>query len=321
MRVRRPPAGSRTVGAVTRSPLVLAALASAAVADLVPVSTRPLPPSSDDFDLAAVVDDKGREWTVRAPTGVAVGAVQESELAVMAGLRNPRLCELPFVVPEPAGFADLPEGGRAIVYPHLRGHVLHPGDLGPGPGLAASLGRALAALHDVPRSVVEDAGMPVYEAAEYRERRMAELDRAAATGHVPARLLSRWERALEDVGRWRFQTSVVHGDLVAEHVLVHDGAVVGILDWSQAKVADPADDLAWVAVGADEEALDSVLEAYAVTRRNQPDRHLPVRARLAGELALARWLLHGTRTDDSSVVDDAVTMLRDLDADVTDSPL
>lgn len=310
----------RTVEAVTRNPLVLAALASAAVSDLVPVSARALPPTSDDFDLAAVTDDQGREWTVRAPTRVAVSAAQESELAVMKGLRDPRF-ELPFVVPDPAGSADLPEGGRAIVYPHLRGHMLHPGELGPGPGLAASLGRALAALHDLPRSVIEDAGMPVYEAADYRERRMSELDRAAATGHVPSRLLTRWEHGIEDVGRWRFQSSVIHGDLVAEHVLADGDAVVGILDWSQAKVADPADDLAWVAVGSDEAALDSVLEAYSHARRDQPDRHLQVRARLAGELALARWLLHGTRTDDATVVDDAVLMLRDLDADVVDSPL
>ena len=306
---------------MTRNPLVLAALASAAVADLVPVSARPMPPTGDDFDIAAVVDDRGREWTVRAPTKAAVGAAQESELAVMRNLRDATRCTLPFEVPAPAGFADLPEGGRAVVYPHLRGHVLHPGELGPGPGLAASLGRALAALHDVPRSVIEDAGLPVYEAAEYRDRRMAELDRAAATGHVPPRLLTRWERAIEDVGRWRFQACVTHGDLVAEHVLADGEEIVGILDWSQAKVADPADDLAWVAVGADEAALDSVLEAYAVSRRNDPDRHLHVRARLAGELALARWLLHGTRTDDAAVVDDAVSMLADLDSDVDDSPL
>ena len=191
----------------------------------------------------------------------------------------------------------------------------------PGPGLAARLGKALAALHDVDRDVVEDAGLPVYEANEYRERRMAELDRAAGTGHVPTVLLTRWEKALEDVGRWRFQSCVTHGDLVAEHVLVDGGDVVGLIDWGEAKVADPADDLAWVAVGADEDALDSVLEAYAVSRAVEPDRSLGDRARLAGELALARWLLHGVQSDDSGIVDDAVEMLRDLADDVGDEAL
>ena len=304
-----------------RSPLVLAALASAAVPGLHPRSTHPTETSGNDFDTAVVTDSENRRWVVRAPQRAAAGAQLESELLLLANLGDPARADLPFAVPAPKGHASLPEGGRCVVYPYLPGAPLHPGELAPGPGLAAALGRALAALHDVSRSVVEDAGLPVYEATEYRERRLSELDRAATTGHVPARLLARWEKGLEDVGRWRFQSCVVHGDLVAEHVLVDGQQVTGMLDWSDAKVADPADDLAWVAVGADSEALDSVLEAYAVTRADSPDRHLAVRARLAGELALARWLLHGVRSDDSSVVDDAGQMLRDLDSDVGGDPL
>jgi aminoglycoside phosphotransferase (APT) family kinase protein len=296
---------------------VLAALASAAVRGLQPVRTRGPVAGTTNFDTAVVEDDRGRSWVARAPRHATAGAALECELQLLAGLAEPgRAAALPFAVPQPAGTVPLPEGGRCVVYPYLPGAPLHPGELRPGPGLAAHLGRSLAALHDVPHRVVEDAGLPVYEAAEYRERRLAELDRAASTGHVPAALLTRWEKALEDVGRWRFQPAVVHGDLVAEHVLVADGRVVGVLDWAEAKVADPADDLAWVAVGADTEALDSVLEAYALGRAEQPDRHLATRARLAGELALARWLLHGVTTDDAGVVDDAVQMLRDLDSDV-----
>jgi len=307
--------------AVPRSPLVLAALASAAVPGLVPVATRPTPVVGADYDTAVVTDTQNRSWIVRAPRTAAAGASLESELTLLRGLCTLGTGDLvghrlPFVVPDPTRTVELPEGGRAMVYPYLVGSALHPGDLGPGPGVGAALGAALAALHDVPQSVVEDAGLPSYSAEEYRARRMVELDSAAGTGHVPARLLARWETALEDVGRWRFQPALVHGDLVAEHVLVHDGQVVGMLDWADAKVADPADDLAWVAVGADEKALDSVLEAYCMARHEQPDRHLPHRARLAGELALARWLVHGVRQDDPEVVDDAVGMLQDLDADV-----
>ena len=52
-----------------------------------------------------------------------------------------------------------------------------------------------------------------------------------------------------------------------------------------------------------------MLEAYAHTRRDAPDRDLLRRARLSGELAVARWLLHGTTTGDEGVVADAVAML------------
>ena len=52
-------------------------------------------------------------------------------------------------------------------------------------------------------------------------------------------------------------------------------------------MADPADDLAWLAAGATEEALEVVLEAYAGARRGPLDPHLLERARLVSELALA----------------------------------
>ena len=101
----------------------------------------------------------------------------------------------------------------------------------------------------------------------YRDRRMAEVDRAAATGHVPPGLLGRWERGLEEAGAWRFTPCVVHGDLAAENVLVtgsgDGGRITGVLGWGQVRVADPADDLAWLVAGASPAALESVLEAYA----------------------------------------------------------
>jgi macrolide phosphotransferase len=80
------------------------------------------------------------------------------------------------------------------------------------------------------------------------------------------------------------------------------------------RVADPADDLAWLVAAAPAEATESVLEAYAHHRRDAPDRDLVRRARLSGELALARWLLHGVTTGEEAVVTDAVAMLTDLEA-------
>ena len=59
--------------------------------------------------------------------------------------------------------------------------------------------------------------------------------------------------------------------------------------------------------------------AYSAARRELPDRDLRRRARLAGELNVARWLLHGVSTDDPEVVADAVQMLADLDASVADA--
>jgi len=299
-----------------RTPLALAALACGAVKGLEPVTVRDHSGHAKDVDVALVEDSTGREWVVRCPRTTAAGARLESEGRLLAALAG----WLPYSVPQVEGSAALPEGGRAVVHRVLSGSPVVPADLVPGPGVTAALGRALAAIHDVPERLVADTGLPVYTAEEYRLRRLAELDRAAVSGHVPSALLTRWERALEEAGAWRFVPCVVHGDLAAENVLVEGTRVVGVLEWAETRIADPADDFAWLASGATPQALESVLEAYTVTRRGEPDKDLLRRARLASELAVARWLLHGVNTDDEAVVEDAVNMLNDLDAAVSATP-
>jgi macrolide phosphotransferase len=298
---------------VSRSALNLAALSTVAVPGMDVVDVRPVRTDGDD-DVAVVIDAARRHWVVRSPQDAAAGARLEAEM-VLVGSLVPLADDgtLPFAVPEPAGFAPLPEGGRAVVHPEVPGRPLHASSMQPGPGLAAAVGRAIAAIHELPAALVEDAGLPSYTAAEYRERRLAEVDEAARTGRVPARLLRRWEAALENVALWRFQPTVVHGDLDDEHILVAQNQVNGIVGWGEARVADPADDLAWLLATVPPAAVESILEAYQLRRTEQRDGHLVERALLAGELAVARWLMHGVRTGKSEVVDDAVEMLLDLD--------
>src|SRR5688572_7866966 len=183
--------GSFYGGRVERSPLVLAALASAAVPGLDPASVEALPSRpGQQFDVAFIQDSQHRRWVIRAPRTPAAGA--QMDLAVgLLGLLGRRV---PFALPTPRGFAALKGGGRAMVYPYLPGQNLDFAALPPGPGLAAELGRTIAALHNTEHELFEEAGVPTYDAEAYRARRLADLDRAAATGHVPTGLLSRWER-------------------------------------------------------------------------------------------------------------------------------
>ena len=299
---------------VTRSPLALAALATVAVPGLDVFDVRRPTHVGTEYDLAIVIDSERRRWYVRAPITDLAGAALEAEVTLLEAMAQ-SLNEdaLPFAVPAPAGFAHLPEGGRAVVYQSLPGQSLRLDMLGPGPGLSASVGRALASIHELPAAIVENAGLPVYEAESYRQRRLSEVDEAAKTGKVPASLLRRCENALENVAIWRFRPTVVHGDLTADHVLTGGSEVTGILGWSEAKVADPADDLAWLLVAAPPDAVDSIMEAYSLRRMEFSDQHLTERAHLAGELALARWLLHGVRTENEEIIDDAVAMLADLE--------
>lgn len=304
-----------------RSPAFLAALASAAVPGVDPVSVEALPSTPDQsFDVAFVQDAEHRRWVVRAPRTAVAGAEMDRTVVLLGMLAR----RLPFAVPAPRGFVELEEGGRAAVYPYLPGHPVELAALPPGRGVAVELGKALAALHNTDPALFEEAGVPAYDADAYRTRRLAELDRAAETGRVPTTLLTRWEGALEDVTLWRFAATPVHGDLTGDQVLAvftderdaSTGTVKAMTGWEDAKVADPADDFAALVAEAPPLAVETVLEAYAHHRVERPDANLLVRARLGSELGLLARLMSALARKDVGAVEVLATQLRRLDDEV-----
>lgn len=292
----------------------LAALATVAVPGLDAVATRHPRIVTPTMEITGVLAADGGSWIVRAPRDAATGAalMAESELLRILSREN-----LPFALAVPAGFATLEDGGPAVIHRALPGRELDLATLRPGPGLAASLGTSIAALHEVSVDAVAALDLPTYDAAECRTRLLAELDELAASRRVPTVLLRRWEEALEDVRSWRFRPVLVHGDLVSDRVLVEPGRVTGVIDFANAHVGDPALDLGWLVAAAPEDALESILEAYDVHRSAGSDGQLLVRAQLYSELALGRWLLHGIRVGDRGVVADAEDMLAELADAVT----
>jgi macrolide phosphotransferase len=303
---------------VDRSPLFLAALASAAVPGLDPASVEALPGAPDHhYDVAFVQDTQHRRWVVRVPRSQVAAAQMESTFGLLALLAR----RLPFSVPTPKGFAALKEGGRAAIYPYLPGQNVDFAQLPAGAGLAAELGRAIAALHNADHGLFDEAGLPAYDADTYRTRRLSELDRAAATGHVPTGLLARWEKLLEDVTLWRFAPTPTHGDLTGDQVLaVFDddddaatGRVKALTGWEDAKVADPADDFFALVTQTSPRALETLMEAYAHTRAERPDVHLLTRARLSAEMRTLSQLMSAVSGGDRLQVERHALALRRLD--------
>lgn len=300
----------------------LAALASSAVPGLDPVTVRAVathPESS--YDVAFVTDAQHREWVVRAPRTAAAGAQADAVVPFLALAAR----RLPFSVPTPRGHVAVQQG-RVAVHPFVAGRTLDLGSVPAGPGLAADLGRVVAAVHDLDRALAEEAGLPVYDAETHRARKLADLDRGAATGHVPTTLLARWERRLENVSLWRFAPATVHGSLEGRHLLVAfdddddaaTGRVRGVTGWEQARVADPAEDLAALVAECDEATLETVLEAYAHHRIERPDPHLVARARLAGEMRLLGRLLAAGSAGRRDLVRSLASDLRALDERTAD---
>ena len=303
----------------SKTPYELAALATVAVPRLEVAGLRPPQFSDEVLSVTGLIDTSGDRWMVVCPHDTVGGLDMEAQNAVLERLGKAHdFSKIPFEVPRPAGFTRTPEGDRVMVHRDLGGHVMETSDFDDPHLLPASLGNALAALHNLPELIYTGVNLPAYSAIECRDRHQAVLDEAAQEVVIPANLWDRWEESLENLSLWRFLPSPIHGDLSETSIHVDHGRVCALTGFSSAHVGDPAVDIAWVFARASDEFLERFHEAYQQAR-SEKDLHLLARAELLSELAVVRWLVHGLHSGDSAIVDEARAMLAELSASVGDS--
>jgi aminoglycoside phosphotransferase (APT) family kinase protein len=293
-------------------------VATAAVPGLTPTAVSSAPDDPADFDSALLLDSEGKRWRVRSPRHAEASARLETEFLVLRAFLPGIRAELPFLMPTVAG--TVRQGPlTTFVYSHLAGSTRSVEELGAAsPAVAREIGAALAAIHDLPHSLVSNADLPSYTPNEFRQRRLNELDQAATTGKIPPLLLRRWEHALEDVSLWRFNPCVVHGDLHEDNLLVDGDRVTAVTGWTDLRIGDPADDMAWLVASNDQDFVDAVLAHYTASRRDVPDAHLLRRAALSAEFALAQYLVKGIAAGNQDMIDEAESMLTALAEDVAE---
>lgn len=302
---------------VKRSTFDLAAIATAAVPGLSAVQAGRLPEDSADFDSALIVDSKGKRWRVTSPRHVDASMKLETEQSALNTLTAAARATLPFSVPTIAG--TVVQGQlRTFVYHHLVGHVLDLQELETEQGqeLAREIGRAIAAIHALKHELVEASGLPVFEAEEVRRGMLSQLDHVAESGKVPPELLRRWEEMMENVAWWKFNTTVVHGDLHEERLFINDGRLQAVTGWSALRIGDPAADLAWVLGIENPDTVDAIFDAYAEARGQLGDDDLRNRAMLAAEFALASWLSGALTHADQAQIDQAEASLQQLNENI-----
>lgn len=303
----------------SKTPYELAALATVAVPRLEVAGLRPPQFSDEVLSVTGLIDTSGDRWMVVCSHDTVGGLDMEAQNAVLERLGKAHdFSKIPFEVPRPAGFTRTPEGDRVMVHRDLGGHVMETSDFDDPHLLPASLGNALASLHNLPELIYTGVNLPAYSAIECRDRHQAVLDEAAQEVVIPANLWDRWEESLENLSLWRFLPSPIHGDLSETSIHVDHGRVCALTGFSSAHVGDPAVDIAWVFARASDEFLERFHEAYQQTR-SEKDLHLLERAELLSELAVVRWLVHGLHSGDSEIVDEARAMLSELSASVGES--
>ena len=213
--------------------------------------------------------DVGGRFVFRVPRSeeAASGAERERRLTSMLAARLPLPIPLHRFVVEPS--ERLPFGASG--YARLSGE---PGiQLGAEPpqrrAVARVLGAFLRALHDVDVHIAAEAGAPPDDdptLEEWSAQAVEDVARARGEGLIDAETSASLQRYLGAAPVGPYRPTLVHGDLAAEHVLLDaDGSVSGVIDWSDAMIADPALDLAGFFHWGGAEMLAEALETYGAS--------------------------------------------------------
>lgn len=288
------------------TPLMLSALATSAVPGFHAVSAQAM--SSAERDVALVHDVDNKAWIVELGTTQAEDTRLTDRVSALRALTDGVRSRLPFSVPRVAGTLDV-QGKTLVVQEYLPGLV--PSAKNVTGEVADSMGRALAALHEIPTSSLLEQQRPQQSSLEELRDAAGVVDRAAATGLLPQSLLRRWETACEDRGLWQFESTAIHGSMKLTRFLIDQKAITGVTGWRELRVGDPARDIAWLTTPASSTFADAVITAYR-TARPSVDRWFLQRARFWAELDVARWLLHGIDSGSEAIQKDASDMLQAL---------
>ena len=224
-------------------------------------------PALDFRDVRVVEDgwdslvlDLDGEWIVRFPRRSEVEVWIEREIALLPELA-PRL---PVEIPRFDLIAR--DGVVCVGYRKLAGS---PAKDGVNEQTGDDLGRFLSALHRFPVDRARALGVPHFDPPTWREHftRLCGDFRHRVLPLLQPSEQERAETVFARVDELDFVAVLIHADLGPEHVLCDDGRVIGIIDWSDVRVGDPALDLSWCLNGTPPEFAEAVVRTYGADAR------------------------------------------------------
>ena len=180
--------------------------------------------------------------------------------------------------------------------------------------VAVELGSFLTALHRVPLDVVQAAGLPSFTPTQMQDMQSAfyaEVQQHAfpllGTGE------REWTQALfepflADTANWRFEPALVHGDFDASNILCDpaQGKVIGVIDFEEACMGDPAWDFCVLAAEYGSSFLQKLLAVY---RLPLDDRFVD-RVTFHARRILFHELLYGIQENAQLFLDHGLVRLR-----------
>lgn len=205
----------------------------------------------------------GREWVLRIPRRPDVSRKVADEKRILDFVA-PRLAiavpDWQIVSPDLIAYPLLP-GKPGLTLDNESQPVWH-FDLA-SPAYAQSLAEVISALHSLDKSEAEAAGIPGETPGQVRQRWAEDLERVLAEFDVDAGFVASWRKWIDEESLWPERTAFTHGELYPAHLLLDDhDRVVSALDWTTARVSDPALDFMYQYLIAPPEVFAATVSAY-----------------------------------------------------------
>ncbi len=220
--------------------------------------------SGMDFLVAFATDADGQAWVLRKPRREDVWERAENEHKVLNVVRpylsvhvpdwrifTPELIAYPLLSGDPVATID-PTGYTWRYEQDTLAEVFF-----------KSLAQSLAELHSVNANAAAQAGLRVKNPAEARQAFASNIEEVQQHFAIPARLSERWQAWLHTDSYWPEHSALHHGDLHPPHIIVDDAhRVTGLIDWTEAEVADPSKDFVLYYALFGMEGLQHLLKCY-----------------------------------------------------------
>ena len=220
-----------------------------------------------DFQVVFGTDENGTEWVLRIPRRKDVFEKVQIEKSILDLVNE---LDSDFQVPNWEIFTE-----ELIAYKKLEGKPAVTTDIETQEqdwvfdikkvpeNYIQSLGKALATLHGASKEKAKAAGLPVQSAAELQTSMKERMDTVNNRYKVNKSLWERWQKWIDDEEMWPKETGFIHGDLFPGHTLVDEQFKInGIIDWTEAKVADVSNDFTAFYMLFGENQLEELIEAY-----------------------------------------------------------
>ncbi|CAM5734611.1 hypothetical protein SAFG77S_11644 [Streptomyces afghaniensis] len=219
-----------------------------------------------DFQVVFAKDQEGKEWVLRIPRRFDVFPRTKAEKTALDLINKYASFEAPdwgIYTEELIAYKKLNGVPAGTIDPEAKRYVFEIDENNIPKCFYQTLGKVLATLHSIPREKASEAGVIVQTPEEVKQIMKNRMDAVKEKFGVGEPLWNRWQTWLNDEEIWPKETGLIHGDLHPGHILVESsGNVTGLIDWTEAKVADISTDFVGHYRVFGEEGLDTLIKAY-----------------------------------------------------------